>query len=271
MEITLLGTGAADGWPNPFCRCASCSWAREAAVVRTPTCLLVDGRLLLDAGPAPPQQAVAAGVDLAGVRTAVVTHAHTDHLDPAILLHRGWVRDDPLTVAGPRPVMDACHDWLDPASTVVTLAELTAGDDVVLDGYRVTALPARHEALGECLLYALEDADGASVLYATDTGPGWLEGASGLLEGRRFDAVFCEETFGDADLSPQHLTLPTFAAEIGRLRALGCVDDATRVVAVHLSHHNPPGPELAARLARSGATAPPEGTRLRIAPAARTP
>lgn len=99
MEITLLGTGAADGWPNPFCRCASCSWAREAAVVRTPTCLLVDGRL----------------------------------------------------------------------------------------------------------------------------------------------------------------------------GALGCVDDATRVVAVHLSHHNPPGPELAARLARSGATAPPEGTRLRIAPAARTP
>ena len=37
MEILLLGTGSADGWPNPFCRCASCRSAAAAGEVRAQT------------------------------------------------------------------------------------------------------------------------------------------------------------------------------------------------------------------------------------------
>ena len=51
MEILLLGTGAADGWPNPFCTCASCSSALASGDIRGQTSALVDGRLLLDCGP----------------------------------------------------------------------------------------------------------------------------------------------------------------------------------------------------------------------------
>ncbi|MGH3562119.1 MAG: bifunctional adenosylcobinamide kinase/adenosylcobinamide-phosphate guanylyltransferase, partial [Mycobacterium sp.] len=43
----------------------------------------------------------------------------------------------------------------------------------------------------------------------------------------------------------EHHDLTSFPATIAQLRRSGAVTDATDVVAVHLSHHNPPGPELA--------------------------
>ena len=61
MIVQLLGTGSADGWPNPFCRCPSCTSERTAGRTRCPTAALVDGCLLLDAGPT---AAAAAGVSV---------------------------------------------------------------------------------------------------------------------------------------------------------------------------------------------------------------
>ena len=261
MEIVVLGTGSADGWPNAFCRCASCADARARGLRRSPTCALVDGRLLLDCGPHLEAQASAADADLADVRTLLVTHAHHDHLDPAFLMHRGWVTDAPLTIAGPPAVIEGCRHWLAPDQDAVTLVELAAGDEVVLDGYRVRALPAEHHAFGPCLLSAVEGTDG-SLLYATDTGP-WVDAAAAHLAGLRFDVVLMEETFGErTDLGSGHLHLPGFAAELDALRALRCVDEATTVAAVHLSHHNPPYAELRAHLAELGAHLVPDGARL---------
>ena len=261
MDITLLGTGAADGWPNPFCRCASCAQARDADEHRSPASALVDGCLLLDAGPSLGPQAAASGVDLAAVGTILLTHAHHDHLDPSFLLYRSWVSDAPLVVAGPRPAIERCRPWLAPDQTVVEFVELTAGDVATWGRHRVTALPARHEAFGEALLYAVESPGGA-LLYATDTGP-WVDRAATLLAGRRFDLVVMEETFGDRDdLGDEHLGLATFAAEVDRLRLRGCVEDATQVVATHLSHHNPPLPLLRRRLRDIGADVVPDGTTL---------
>lgn len=261
MEITLLGTGAADGLPNAFCRCATCADARLAGVVRTPACALLDGVLLLDAGPSLGPQAAASGVDLGGVTTVLLTHAHHDHLDPSFLLYRSWATDGPLVVAGPAPALDRCRPWLAPEESVVEFVELTAGDTRRFGVHGVTALPARHHAFGEALLYAVAAPDGA-LLYATDTGP-WVDRAAPLLAGRRLDVVVMEETFGDrADLADDHLTLAAFAAELDRLRALGCVDEATQVVATHLSHHNPPLAELRRRLRAIGADVVPDGTTL---------
>nr|WP_275940807.1 bifunctional adenosylcobinamide kinase/adenosylcobinamide-phosphate guanylyltransferase [Nocardioides zeae] len=56
--------------------------------------------------------------------------------------------------------------------------------------------------------------------------------------------------------------MAAFAAQVRRLRAVGAVTDTTDVVAVHLSHHNPPTPELARRLAAVGARVVDDGTEL---------
>ncbi|WP_286931477.1 MULTISPECIES: MBL fold metallo-hydrolase [Aeromicrobium] len=259
MDVLLLGTGSADGWPSPFCRCDSCTTMRERGELRTPTSVLVDGRVWIDPGPEAARQALRAGVDLLDVHTVLVSHAHSDHLDPAFLLHRAWVTDRPLTVYGPAPAIERCRDWLAPDQTAVRLVEVTAGDGFAAGEYRIKVVPAAHEALGEAVLYRI-DAE-RSLLYACDTGP-WAEGALEAMGAERLDIVLMEQTFGDRlDLAGQrHLGLETFAGSVGELRAEGLVDDATRVVAVHLSHHN--APEVEDQLRAIGAEAGRDGQRL---------
>jgi len=94
VNLTLLGTGAADGWPNPHCRCASCTAARAAGTLRGQTSALLDETLLLDCGPETPQSAQRAGLDLTRLRHVLLTHAHPDHCGPAFLLFRAWVFPD---------------------------------------------------------------------------------------------------------------------------------------------------------------------------------
>ncbi|MDQ1684587.1 MAG: adenosylcobinamide kinase / adenosylcobinamide-phosphate guanylyltransferase, partial [Frankiaceae bacterium] len=105
MRVVLLGTGSADGWPNPWCQCNSCEWMRRNGDLRGQTSALVDDVLLIDCGPEAPRAALRHGHTLAGVRHLLFSHAHPDHLGPAALLWRSWSdRTDPIDVAGPPAV-----------------------------------------------------------------------------------------------------------------------------------------------------------------------
>ena len=263
MDVLLLGTGASDGVPNCWCTCPTCTEARSTGALRTNSSVLVDERLLIDCGPEAPRQAQRAGRDLAGVRTVLISHAHDDHLDPAFLMHRGWVSDAPLRVIGPAPAIARCREWLAPQQSVVTLATVTAGDKFEVDGFRIHVLPATHHALGEAVLYALER-DGRRLLYATDTGP-WRSQLLELVPEWRVDLVLLEETFGDeVPPNPVHHNFTSFGAALDALRATGSVHPDTRVAAIHLGHNNPPLAELTARLSALGAEVHPDLTLLRI-------
>jgi adenosylcobinamide kinase/adenosylcobinamide-phosphate guanylyltransferase len=260
MEVLLLGTGASDGWPSAWCDQACCTTLVESGDLRTPTSALIDGTLLIDPGPEAPRQALRQNISLAGVTDVLVSHAHHDHLDAAFLLHRSWVNDRPLRIIGPAPVMAECARWLKPGQRTVDLVPITAGKDVTVGRYRVRALPATHEALGEACLYAIAGPD-ATVLWGTDTGP-WARGVREMLAGTRFDLVCLEQTFGDRhDLTEgKHHSLASFAQAVADLRAWGSIDQATDVVAIHLSHHNPAPELLYLRLRDLGARAVPDGT-----------
>jgi adenosylcobinamide kinase/adenosylcobinamide-phosphate guanylyltransferase len=259
MEVLLLGTGSSDGIPNTFCRCATCTDYRARGEVRTNTSVLVDSRLLIDPGPEAPRQVTRCGRDLADLPVILAGHAHDDHLDPSLLMHRSWVTAAPLVVAGPAPVVASSRQWLDPDQQTVTFTTLTAGDDVQLDRYRVLAIPANHRAFGEALCYLVDDGTDA-LLYLTDTGP-LPEAAWTALAGRSVGLVLLEETFGPAEgKGDHHHNLRTFATTVARLRDLGVADARTRVVAIHLGHDNPPLAELRPELARIGAEALPDGS-----------
>jgi adenosylcobinamide kinase / adenosylcobinamide-phosphate guanylyltransferase len=47
VDVIATGTGGADGWPEPGCRCASCLRAARAGTRRAPSAILVDGTLRL--------------------------------------------------------------------------------------------------------------------------------------------------------------------------------------------------------------------------------
>lgn len=261
-DVLALGTGSADGWPNPFCTCASCAAERAAGRVRGQTSVLVDGRLLLDLGPETPRAAERLGADLSRLEHVLITHAHPDHCSPAMLLFRTWAGDGPLDVVGPPDVVEACRMWVAPDSPVRFRA-VAAGDRLRLGGYDVRVLAARHGAEGTAVLYDVASASGR-LLYATDTAA-LPEETVQALAGAELDLALIEETFGDVrDHGTDHLDLGSFPDQLRRLRSVRALTDDTDVVAVHLSHHNPPTAELSRRLADWGARVVDDGAGWRV-------
>lgn len=263
MTLRLLGTGAADGWPAAFCRCSSCTAERAGGRVRAQACALLDDTVLLDCPPSAPLAAERLGVDLSAVTLILFTHQHSDHFSPATLMYRSWSTDRPLTVAGPPGVVRAAREWL-PDDAAVTFRAVRPGDTFTHGDHTVRALAADHPTrLGrdgepEAVLYDVAS-PATRILYATDTGP-LPEETVAAVGGAAYDAVVLEESFGDrTDHGTHHLDLATFPVQIRRLREVRAVVERTKVVATHLSHHNPPAPELARRLADWGVDLLPDG------------
>lgn len=266
-EVVVLGTGAADGWPSPFCDCLSCGDMRERHRVRTPTAALIDGVILIDAGPTVPSALARAGRSLRNVHHVLVTHAHPDHLDPALLLWLDW-NPTPHTVHlwGPPAVVHACRDWIGPR-TPVELHAIAPGDRLDLTtptgDYLIRVMAARHQGrtpdavAAEAVLYDVATPEGGRMLYATDTG--LLDDVEPMRDAA-YDVILIEETFGDhVDHGTGHLDLTTLPIMLRRLTDVGARTDSTQVVAVHLGHHNPPEALLRDRLATMGVRLIDEG------------
>jgi len=267
MEIVFLGTGAASGWPNPWCRCASCEWMREHNDLRGQTSALVDGRLWIDCGPEAPRAAERLGRRVTDVEHLLFTHAHPDHTGAAALMWRSWThRDDPLDVAGPPAVIAECRRWVADAAPI-RWHELHAGDEVRLGDYAVRALPAAHgdATIGPALLYDIAGPDGTRLLWATDTAPLPASTLDAVARSS-YDVVCLEQTNGDdLDTGTDHLDLVSWPRQIAALRRAGAVTDATQLVAIHLGHGNPPTPQLRQRMAAWGAHVPDDGEALTTA------
>lgn len=243
VQIRVLGSGATDGWPNPWCGCGSCSAAREQCVRRSQSSVLLDDRVLVDLGPT-------AGLhDLTGVQAVLITHHHVDHHFPHAWAWRSWAaHNGPLTVLAPPSVLDGAR-----LGKGVTALPTRPGQEHEVLGYRVRVLRAKHTE--DAVLYDVTGPDGGTLLYACDTGVLPEETIRAVAD-RGFDVVALELTGGDLDT---HLSLDTWPGQVQRLRAVGAVTPSTAVFATHLGHGNPPPDELDRRLARLGARALRDG------------
>ena len=277
MRVLLLGTGDAAGWPNPFCDCTSCTAERAAGRSRAQTSALVDDVILLDCGPTVPLMANRSAIALGSVEHVLITHGHPDHCDPQLLLARHWsTASSPLHIWAPPAALASFAHWIGPADPIVLHAVVPAQDSswdlqTRHGEYRITAIPAAHgsptgaadDLADEALLYAITSPRGPHMLFATDTGP--LPAQARALLAGRFDLVLIEQTFGlFTDHGTGHHDVPSLQRELDGLRAAGHVDDASRVVAIHLGHHNPPLPELQGIMADMGVQVLADGTELRV-------
>ncbi|HEX4429452.1 MAG TPA: bifunctional adenosylcobinamide kinase/adenosylcobinamide-phosphate guanylyltransferase [Frankiaceae bacterium] len=274
MKLQLLGTGSSDGWPNPWCSCASCNAARSAGELRSQTGVLVDDRLLIDCGPDVPRAAARFGVDLGTVELLLIGHAHPDHCGPQALMWRGWSSrsERPLEVIGPPAVIEACRPWADPAGPIA-FTPIEAGGEMTRSGYRIRAHPARHGGpeIGPAVLFDVTGPDGTRLLYAVDTAPLEEDALPGDRE-QPYDVLLLENTFGDAVVRiGDHHGLDDFAATVSAMRRAGTLNVSSHVVAVHLGHGNPAGAQLHRRLALVGAVALPDGAVLETGGSAQPP
>jgi adenosylcobinamide kinase/adenosylcobinamide-phosphate guanylyltransferase len=156
------------------------------------------------------------------------------------------------------------------AGPAITAGPAIAAGGEAAAGYLVRPVPAHHgdASIGPAVLYDITAPDGGRLLYACDTGP--LPAATvDALAGRAFDVALIEENNGDRPGFGDHLDLTTFTADVERLRGCAALTDRSTVVAVHLSHRNPPGPALATRLAALGVELLPDGAVLDAPPGVR--
>jgi ribonuclease BN (tRNA processing enzyme) len=120
------------------------------------TALLVDDDILIDAGTG---VAMLDDAQMARIRHVFLTHAHLDHMAylPLMIDAAAETRDGPLIVHAARATLDILRAhilnnlvWPDftripsPEQPGVRLEAFETGEQAVIDGRTITALPARH-------------------------------------------------------------------------------------------------------------------------------
>lgn len=201
---------------------------------------LINDTLAVDAGSIglfadPPTQA--------RVRHLLVSHYHIDHIAslPILLDNIAMLGDAPMTLHCSRHVYDCLRRdlfnfrfWPDffalstEAMTFVRYEPLEAGETVVLEGLRITAVGVDHVVP---TLGFLIESESAAIVIASDTGPTeeiWQKtNQLANLRAVFLEACFPNELAGLAEVS-KHLTTEGFAREIQK------VNPGPRLIAVHL-------------------------------------
>lgn len=248
MILTFMGTGASEGVPGVFCQCPDCMEARKLGgrELRSRSQLLVNRDLLIDMGPETYWKSVLYGIELSRVKYLFITHSHCDHLEEKLLGFRGaWfgremiepvlyaygnekvaqkicTRLEGCQAAG---IKEACR-----MQTVHPFETLQAGN------YSVTALPAIHAPGEEAFIYLIEDKEGKSVLYATDTG-NLTEDTYAFLNGKHLNCVIMDCTLGAKNVTDTyHMGLRDNRVIQERLNSMGIADANTRFLCTHISH-----------------------------------
>jgi phosphoribosyl 1,2-cyclic phosphate phosphodiesterase len=272
MILTFLGTAAAEGYPNPFCRCANCERARALGgpSLRKRCAALINEDLLIDLGPDLIAASSMHGRSLAGLRYCLQTHAHADHLDPSHFLSRSpeyGVSDAPrLQFYASGATAERAARLLEADFAPASLLDPEVGERLNLEihtieapcsftagPYQVTALPANHDPSVEPLLYAI-GADGRCIFYGTDTATLAEETWRAFHRYRlRFDVVVLDHTYGPDEPGSDHLSARQLIEHVARMREEGLMAPDARVLATHLAHAgNPVHPELALFAAEHG-------------------
>ena len=95
MQLTILGTAAAEGWPAPFCRCIACQEARsrKGPDIRTRSGAIIDNVIKLDFSADTVSQLQRTGRDLCNIHSLVFTHMNlVDNVHRVERERGGWIR-----------------------------------------------------------------------------------------------------------------------------------------------------------------------------------
>jgi phosphoribosyl 1,2-cyclic phosphate phosphodiesterase len=243
MELLLLGTAAAEGWPAPFCVCDACESARRLGGrdVRTRSGALIDDELKIDFGPDTLMQLQRVGRNLLKVRTLIFTHQHSDHFVPSEL---EWTMHPftltpltrPIEVCGNSEVIGAIRSTFakDLHKLPFVYHQFEAGDHFTTEaGEEIWAMPADHCA-GACLIRIRRN--GKAIFYGHDSGAYPPQTLEQLSDGIELDIALLDCTFGSAGNIRGHMGAPGVVTMATELRRRGAITQSTRVIATHFSH-----------------------------------
>ena len=277
MNITYLGTGAAEGIPALFCNCDYCRGVRQRGgrEVRTRSQVLIDGELSIDF---PPDAFChTRKTDLSALRYLLVTHSHMDHFYAHDFILRGYKYAENMTepvlhIFGNAEVMEVFRECTRremkrEVSEHFSLHPIGAFEEFSFGGYRVFSLLARHSS-EEPLLFLIEK-EGKRILHLTDTGLLPEDSFRYLSEigGRPVDLITfdCTFLFSEGGPSARHMGLKENMETFSRLEKMGLADKHTKKVITHFSHNAHPTLDALSRAEQSfGVLAAYDGMEIEI-------
>jgi phosphoribosyl 1,2-cyclic phosphate phosphodiesterase len=242
MQIRLLGTSAAEGWPGLFCECDACRNARRLGGknLRSRASALIDENLKIDLPPDTLHHVLSGFLDMTKVEHLLFTHVHDDHFAVRELQYSSWMFvPQPITrilnVYGPVDAIVRMREELELNTLPLAVHCLAPWEMAEAGDYEITPILAQHDSERVCLNYLISKG-GNTLLYATDTG-WWDEATWSFLATRKVDAVVIECTKG---LNPNgykaHLSVPEVIKVRKRLLTDGVIAEDVRFVTTHHSH-----------------------------------
>lgn len=279
MEITFLGTGAAEGIPAEFCKCEFCSAVRKLGIsgeVRTRAQVLINSNALIDFPPDSFYHSFAFGFSLADIGHIFVTHSHMDHFYAHdFILHGYKYAGGGLGVMNiygnseVKGVFDECtaREMKPEVAEKLAFNIVSPYSCFNAGEYRVIVIPAEHTATEDSLLYYVEQ-ENKGYLHLHDTGNVSDDAVAYLAKnGARASVVAYDCTFGakSGNLTSRHMGLPDVLVIKEKLAAAGVIDNDTRHVLTHFSHNCRPWRRDMAELAEQyGLIAAYDGMKITI-------
>ena len=257
--MILLGPGASEAIPNPFCECEVCRKALASSDPREKrgrSAFSIDERNLIDFGPDVISAAGRFGLPMSRLRNIFFTHFHSDHCDFV-----NW--ENPRMSVTPPPQVRVFLS--EPALTglkafrdlILTFPSKDFAQDIRLyeqqiefipvrpfepfraDDLTVSAVKTNHKGRfsGETALNYLFERGGKRFLYASDTGL-YCEENYEFLKGKTLDLLILECSFGaqERDRNFDHLTCAHIQEMVERFRKESVVSERTQIYLTHIGH-----------------------------------
>jgi phosphoribosyl 1,2-cyclic phosphate phosphodiesterase len=264
MQLKYLGTGASEGFPALFCKCAACQRAQRLGGknIKRRSCAMIDEKVLIDISPDLYMQKLAFNLDLSKVESLIVTHSHEDHFDIFSLMLRGKPnycrmnhsgnRDMKLQVYGNEAVerlfYQGVNHKLGGSLAMLNFNQVTEFRPFTASGLQITPLLANHKKDEKCFIYLIEN-NARRILYANDTDA--IDDINYTkINGLKLDVVSMDCARGQYP-GDGHMGLNENLFMRKALAMHNCIHSGTRFILTHLSHMcNQIHDELAAEAAK---------------------
>ncbi|WP_075980391.1 MBL fold metallo-hydrolase [Bacillus massilinigeriensis] len=241
MEIRLLGTSAAEGFPGLFCRCEHCEKARALGGknIRTRTSAIIDDTLKIDFPPDTNLHVLRDGIDMSKMTDLLITHTHTDHLYAEDISMRLPIyakgNDHPLHIYGHDLPLYKCRTRIERIEQGFTFNRILPYKEYQVGEFQVTGLLADHDKNETCFIYMIEK-NGKRILYGHDTG--WFpEETWEWLKGRQIDVAILDCTNGLFPVRNNHLNIEAVIEMQSIFKSEEILNDHGKVIVTHFSHN----------------------------------
>jgi ribonuclease BN (tRNA processing enzyme) len=231
LDLLFLGTCAADFSPKLKTDFKDC-FDKDA---RRASCALLDGHILIDAGPHLLDSMRIAGIGSEAITDVFITHLHSDHFSPENIAEIASQKSEALRLY-------VRYDAEIPEIPNTEVIKMNNFDGCKTGEFTVTGLPANHDK-SACPRWLLFEKGDKKLLYATDGG--WIcNDTYYYLRNSGLDLLIMDCTCGEAEGEyriGEHNTIPMIRLMLPSFKTFGLINESTSVILTHLapSLHKP--------------------------------